>query len=105
MSLLANYIRLEPEKPKLLKLSNERIEERVITDPKTKRTKTVRALVYNCTEEDGRPVSKIFSTLSEKLALQLHALWERRTHDYIKVRITRHPRDYATEYTVEPIEI
>jgi len=105
MSLLSNYVVLEPNKPKTLKLTNERIEERVITDPKTKVTKVVRALVYDCIEEDGRPVSKTFSTLSEKLAIMLHTLWERRTRDYIKVRITRIPRDYATEYEVVPIEI
>ena len=105
MMVLGNYVKLPANVPKTLKLTRMRIEERVIEDPKTHLTKTVRALVFDCIEEDGRPVSKIFSTISEKLATQLYALWNRRTRDYIKVRITRIPRDYATEYEVVPIEI
>ena len=74
MSILANYVKLVPEKPKILRFKKDslRIEERVITDPKTKVVKTVRALVLDVIEEDGVPVSKTFSTLSEKLAQTLY---------------------------------
>jgi len=100
MSILGNFVRLVPDKPKRLKLTRPRIEERIIRDPKTGRTKVVRALVFDVLEEDGLPVSKIFSTLSEKLAAQLLAIWEHRRADYIDVTIIWHPRDFATEYEV-----
>lgn len=104
MSVLGNFVKLEPERPKRLKLTRPRIEERIIHDPKTGMTKVVRALVFDCIEEDGRPVSKTFSTLSEKLARMLLAIWERRTKDYIYVEIIWYPRDFATEYEVRVLE-
>ena len=102
MALLANYVRLEPEKEKCLRFRENslRIEERTIRDPKTGVVKTVRALVLDVIEEDGIPVSKTFSTLSEKLAqilYNLHSTGELYRH---YVCITWHPRDYATEYEV-----
>jgi len=103
MTELANYVILPPDTPKKLKLTDPRIEERVIRDPKTGMLKTVKALVFRCLEEDGRPVNKVFSTLSVKLAKMLMALWERRRADYIYVEIIRHPADYATEYEVRQL--
>ena len=103
MTELINYVVLPPDTPKKLKLSDPRIEERIIRDPKTGMLKTVKALVFKCTEEDGKPVNKTFSTLSRKLAQMLMALWERRRTDYIYVEIIRHPADYATEYEVRQL--
>jgi len=100
MSVLANYVQLVPNQPKRLKVKNMRIEERQITDPKTKLPKTVRALVFDVYEEDGVPVSKTFSTLSEKLAQQLKALYENGVLENKTLVITWRPRDYATEYEV-----
>ena len=98
--ILGNYVVLEPGKPKRLRLTNPRIEERIIRDPKTGRIKTVRALVFDCIEEDGRPVSKQFSTLSEKLATVLWSLWEQGVLKDHVVEIVWHPMDFATEYEV-----
>ena len=102
--VLENFVRLVPNQPKRLKLRNPRIEERQIHDPKTRQLKTVRALVFDCFEEDGVPTFKQFSTLSEKLATILLTLCERRARDYIYVEITWRPRDYATEYEVVQLE-
>ena len=98
--LLGNFVKLEPEKPKRLRVDKLWIEERVIRDPKAKITKRVRALVLHVIEEDGMPVDKLFSTLSEKLAQQLYALHlsgelYRRT-----LVIVWHPKDFATQYEV-----
>ena len=100
--ILGNYVKLEPGKPKRLVLTNPRIVEITIRDPKTKLVKTVRALEFDVLEEDGRPVRKVFRTLSEKLAEALMALWEHREGDRICVIITWHPMDFATEYEVSP---
>jgi len=101
--VLENFVRLAPEREKILKLVNPRIEEKTITDPKTKSPKVVRSWVADVVEEDYIPTSKKFSTLSEKLAgmLQTSAL----SGDLARYRvgITWYPRDYATEYRVRII--
>jgi len=100
MSLLANYVKLIPEQKKCMKLDNPRIEERVVRDPKTGRNKIVRALVFDCLEEDGVATFKTFSTLSEKLATTLYNLWNTGELKRKRVCIVWHPRDFATEYEV-----
>lgn len=100
MAVLANYVILPPNVPKRLVLRNPRIEERIITDPRTKRTKTVRAWVADCEVEDGARVKKMFSTLSEKLAATLQSLHEAGQLEGRLIEITRRPADFATEYEV-----
>jgi len=103
MGVLNNYVTLPPNTPVRMRLKNPRIEERQIRDPKTGLTKTVRALVFDVYELNGTPGHWIFSTLSEKLATQLMALWERGILQEHAVEITRIPRDFATEYEVRVI--
>ena len=100
--VLGNFVVLEANKPKRLRFVKDslRIVRRVIVDPKTKIRKVVKALELDVAEEDGIPVSKVFSTLSEKLAkqlIELHRLGILYTH---VIEITRIPRDFATEYVV-----
>lgn len=103
MGVLNNYVQLPPNKPVRMRLKNPRIEERQIRDPKTGLTKTVRALVFDVYELDGVPGQWIFSTLSEKLATQLMALWQSGVLQERAVEIVRLPRDFATEYEVRVI--
>jgi len=103
MGVLSNYVELPPNTPVRLRLKNPRIEERQIRDPKTGIVKTVRALVFDVYEKDGVPGSWIFSTLSEKLATQLMALWQTGILQNHAVEIVRIPRDFATEYEVRVI--
>lgn len=100
--VLENFVRLVPEREKVLRFKpgSFRIEEATITDPKTKQPKRVRKAVLDVTEEDYRPVVKVFSTLSEKLATQLRQAHETGELYRYHVGITWRPRDYATEYTI-----
>jgi len=100
--VLENYVKLEREKEKVLKVKpgSFRVEEGMITDPVTKQPKRVRKAVVDVVEEDYRPVVKVFSTLSDKLATSLaqaHA-----TGDLYRyhIGVTWHPAGYATEYTL-----
>ncbi|RLC85614.1 MAG: hypothetical protein DRJ03_11090 [Chloroflexi bacterium] len=100
--VLANYVKLETGKEKVLRFrpDSARIEVRLITDPVTKKTKRVRALVIDVIEEDGLPVEKVFSTLSEKLA---ETLWTaHQTGDLYRFRVGITPvgEGYAREYKV-----
>jgi len=99
-TVLGNYVKLVPGVPKRLRFKECKIVEKTVRDPKLGIILPKRAYVCIVTEEDGRPVNKLFSTLSEKLAIQLEQL--RRAgilYDRI-IEIVWHPRDYATEYEV-----
>jgi hypothetical protein len=99
--VLKNYVVLEPGVKKRLVITDPRIEEVTIPDPKTKRPKTIRRLVWTVLEEDGVAVTKYFTVVSEKLAQMLMALWERRTADRICVEITQFGVDLAKDYEVK----
>ncbi|MEM4430212.1 MAG: hypothetical protein QXM08_03550 [Thermofilaceae archaeon] len=98
--VLANYVRLVPGVRKKLVLTRPVIEEMVIPDRATGGTKTVRRLRFDVLEEDGAPVKKYFTTLSEKLAQMLMAIWDRRTGDTICVYIVERGVGLAKDYEV-----
>lgn len=100
--VLANYVKLETGVEKVLRIKPDsfRIEPRVIIDPVTKAKKTVNAAVMDVIEEDGVPVSKIFSTLSEKLAAILKTAHENGTLYRFRVGIKPVGEGYAREYQV-----
>jgi hypothetical protein len=99
--ILKNYVALEPGVRKRLVITDPRIEEVTIPDPKTKRPKTIRRLVWTVLEEDGVAVTKYFTVVSEKLAQMLMALWERRTGDRICVEVAMFGVDLAKDYEVK----
>ena len=100
--VLENFVRLPRDAEKVMRFAEGsfRVEETTITDPKTKQPKRVRRAVLDVTEEDYRPVVKIFSVLAEKLAVQLKQMHETGDLYRYHVGITWHPRELATEYTV-----
>ena len=100
--ILSNYVRLTPGVKKRLRLKDPIIEEITIPDPRTRRPKPLRRLRFTVVEEDGVPTTKYFTTLSEKLAQILMALWDRRTGDTICVEITEFGTGLAKDYEVVP---
>ena len=100
--ILRNYITLRPGERKRLVITDPRIEEVTIPDPKTKRPKILRRLVFTVLEEDGVPITSYFPILSEKLAQMLIALWERRAADRICVEVAVFGTDLAKDYEVKP---
>lgn len=98
--VLANYVRLIPGVRKRLVLTRPTIEEVVIPDRTTGGVKTVRRLRFDVLEEDGVPVKKYFTTLSEKLAQMLMAIWSRRAGETICVYITEIGTGLAKDYEV-----
>jgi hypothetical protein len=98
--ILQNFVRLVPGVKKRLVMSDPLVEEVVIPDPVTKRPKTIRRLRFTVHEEDGMPVTKYFTTPSERLAQMLMAIWERRAADRICVEITMFGTGLAKDYEV-----
>jgi hypothetical protein len=95
-----NYVKLEPEKTKRLKFDKWWWDDRQITDPKSRVQKTVKAMVFHVTEEDGQPADTTFSVLSYKLQQTLAPLIDTGVVFTRRVNITWYPRDYSTEYGI-----
>ena len=97
MAILANYVKLVPEKPKILRFKKDslRIEERVITDPILKKPKKVVSLVFLVDEEDGRPVEKSFSVLSERLMNELAPYLEGKRYRYYNFTFLKPEHPFA----------
>jgi hypothetical protein len=98
--VLANYVKLTPGVKKKLKLKDPVIEEVPIPDPVTKQPKIIRRLRFTVLEEDNMPVTKYFTTPSEKLAQQLMAVWDNRKGDFICVEITEFGSGLAKDFEV-----
>ena len=95
---LGNWVKLPLGRWKCVKISKWEITERKIYDKRLGRTKTVRALVCWVYEEDGEPVDKILSILSEKLAAMMLPYLKRPDFDKLTFCIKREGTGFATEY-------
>jgi hypothetical protein len=71
MAVIENWVILAPGVERRLRFSDHRIVSKVITDPVLKSPKTVQALEFVVSMDDGKPVSKMFSVVSQKLAGEL----------------------------------
>jgi len=65
---LENWVKLPVGKVVCLHFREYRVTDRQITDPFFETPRTVRSLVFLVDREDGAPVDKNFSVVSEKLA-------------------------------------
>jgi len=99
--VLGNYVKLAPGVPKRLVLTDPTVEEVTIKDPKTGKTKIIRRLRFTVLEEDGVPVTKYFTTPSEKLAQMLLAVWDKRAADRICVIVTEFGQELAKDFEVK----
>jgi len=102
MTVLGNYVVLEPERERVLRFApgSWRVIEATTRDPETGQPTRKRRFEADVIEEDGQPVAKSFSTLSGKLALQLQAMHEDGELYIYKIGITRHALGYRSEYTL-----
>jgi len=72
-------------------------------DPITRLPKSLAAAVIDVIEEDGKTVSKRFSTISEKLAKTLLALHLNGSLYSGKIGITQRGEGYIREFSVRTI--
>ena len=102
MSALGNYVQLEKDREKVLKIreGSFRIERRTITDNISRLPKSLNTAVMDVTQEDGKPVTKTFSTTSDKLANTLTAFHLSRTLYTRNLGITMRGEGFAKEYSV-----
>ena len=77
---LDNWVKLEPGKEVKLHFKDYRITSREIEDPFWKTERTVRSLLFLVDREDGKPVDKMFSVISERLAEEFQPYLEDGTY-------------------------
>jgi hypothetical protein len=68
MAVIENWVILAPGVERRLRFSEHRIVTKTITDPVTRGPKSVQALEFTVTMDNGVPVSKAFSIVSQRLA-------------------------------------
>jgi hypothetical protein len=73
------WVRLEPSRPKKIHIKAWQKLNRVITDPITGMPKEIPSLILTVDEEDGIPVTKQFSVVSQKLSAELRPYLEEGT--------------------------
>jgi len=80
---IENWVKLEPGVPKRLHFTDHAVTTRRLTDPVLGIPKDVRSLIFLVDRVDGRPVSMMFSVVSERLAGELSAyLPDKRYRNY-----------------------
>jgi hypothetical protein len=98
--LLDNVVQLREGVPKRLHFTDHAIADVEIQDPLLQRPKMVTRLTFTVDEEDGSPVAKTFSVLSERLAGDLGPYLPERAYRSLEFVITRRGTGFATSYTV-----
>jgi hypothetical protein len=103
MSILENYVRLEPGIRKVLHFYDHTTVIREIMDPILGKPKPVKSLVFFVDEEDGRPVKKTFSVIQEKLAAVLAPYLPGKRYLDFNFAITKIGAGFTAEFIVEAI--
>jgi len=73
---LENWVKLPPGKVVCLHFKEHRVTSREITDPFWKTPRKVTSLLFLVDREDGVPVDKTLSIVSEKLAMEFQPYLE-----------------------------
>ena len=100
--VLENFVKLTPGVPSRLHFTDHAIVTKTITDPLTHRVKEARALEFVVDREDGKVVSKSYSILSEKHALDFARFLEDKGYRLFDFVITVFGSGYQAIYSVEP---
>lgn len=99
-NLLANYIALKPGIPKRMHFTDHYYIDRQIMEKELGKMKPVRSLTFWVDEEDGQPVARTYSVLSQKLAAQLEPhLKDNRYRDF-DVTLTEFGQGYSKDWTI-----
>jgi len=102
--MLMNYTALVTGVPKRLHFTDYYWVEREIADRDTGKAKKIRSLVFWVDEEDGQPVARTFSILSQKLAAHFEPFLDNKQflpYDYI---ITEMGAGFTKDWNVQTIK-
>ena len=100
--VLENYVKLTQGVPTRLHFADHAIIKKTITDPDSRRTKEINALEFVVDRENGKVVSKSYSILSEKHALDFRRYLDDKGYRLFDFTITVYGKGYLAVYSVEP---
>lgn len=103
MTVLENYITLEPGKTEVLHFRDHAYRSFVMRDPLTKQEKTVKALVLTVDERGGVVADTLLSIIQEKLASQMDAYVKGQRYRHYTFAITRRGTGFTTEWEVQAL--
>lgn len=99
--VLDNYISFIPGFPKRLHFTSHALVTKEIQDPLLGRAKPVTSLVFTVDREDGAPVAKTLSVVSERLATSLEPYLEDGAYRSLDFTITKTGAGFRTRYSVQ----
>jgi len=105
MTVLENYVILEPGIPARMHFTDHAIVRKTITDPSTGGGATRNTLVFEVDRLDGRPVMAKYSTMSEKHAGQFEPYLADRSYRDYEVVVTRSGEGFRTSYSTQFLPI
>ncbi len=102
-NLLSNYTRLLPGVPKRLHFTDDYKVVRTVTDRDTGKPKEIESRIYWVDEEDGEPVSRTFSIMSQKLDAHLEPFRKDKLYNRYDFIITEMGAGFYKDWNVQPI--
>ncbi len=100
MTVLQNYVILEPGIPARLHFVDHVIQTRTITDSQTGKPSSRQVLVFDVDEVDGAPTVSKFSTMAEKLASKLGPYLPTKSYTAFNFTITQNGTGFQTSWSV-----
>lgn len=99
--LLMNYVELKPGVPRRLHFTDDYIVERTIPEKETGKSKRVKSLVFWVDEEEGQPVAKSLSILSQKLAAHFEPFLRDKRYEGYDFIITKIGDGFLADWNVQ----
>lgn len=105
MTVLQNYVILEPDVPARLHFIDHRIVRKTITDPATGQPTARNTLELTVDRLDGREVESVLSIMAEKFASLLEPYLKDRSYKDYEFLITVTGEGFRRQFTVQPIPL
>ena len=100
--VLENFVKLTEGVPTRLHFSDHALIKKTITDPVSGRAKEVNALEFVVDRQDGKVVSKSYSIVSEKHAIDFQRYLADKSYRQFDFVVTIFGKGYLATYSIEP---
>ena len=102
-NLMSNYVRLVPGLPTRMHFTDDYYVDREIKDQETGKPKRIKSLVFWVDELDGKPDSRSFSILSQKLSAHLEPYLKDKLYNRYDFIVTQIGEGFLKDWNVQVI--